>query len=236
MAVGAAGCGGSDEDATPPTTTAPSTAAATTTAPISTVAANFQDGDLIVADDFSDSTPDWGSEVVATGEYGYAEGAYRILVETADNQLSRHLGGERVEGVRVEVHATLVAGTSGDAIGVLCYTDLGSDEGYMLVIQPADLAHAIYAFRGEAYQLLDGDGGAEIIRPVGEGNQLEVNCGHIPGGPNGLIVAVNGQQIGQVFDEELTGGFNAFGMVVDSPEGGADGHFDDLVVTELVPG
>src|SRR5688572_31711062 len=82
IAAFAAGCGGSDEGATAttaPTTTAPSaTTAATTTAPTSTISADFQDGPLIFADDFSDSTPDWGSEVVATGEYGYAEGAYRI--------------------------------------------------------------------------------------------------------------------------------------------------------------
>jgi hypothetical protein len=235
VVIVAAGCGGSDEEATATATSAPTTTAPTTTAPTTTVAVEFRDGDLLFADDFSDTTAGWGSDVVADGEYGYAEGAYRILVKPATRQLSRHLQGKRLEGARAEIQATLVAGTNGDALGILCYTDLASDEGYMLAIFPADQGHALYAFRGDSYQLLEGgDEPIEGIRPVGEDNHLEVQCAHVPDGPNFLTLAVNGQELAQAFDERQTRGFDAFGMVVDTTEGGAEGRFDDFVATELL--
>jgi hypothetical protein len=237
FAIVVAGCGGSDERASTPPTTA-RTSVPTTPAPTTTVTANLRDGDLLFAEDFSDPTGPWGSEVVADGEYGYAERAYRIFVKPAARQLTRHVQGRRVEGARVEVQATLVAGTNGDSLGVLCYTDVASDEGYMLAIEPADGSYGIFAFEGDSYQPLEVEDESMEgrIRPVGEDNHLEVQCAHVPGGPNPNLVtlAVNGQHVVQAFDELLTRGFDAFGIVVDTTQGRAEGRFDDFVVTELV--
>jgi hypothetical protein len=36
-------------------------------------------------------------------------------------------------------------------------------------------------------------------------------------------------------DEETTRGFDGFGIIVDTTEGGAEALFDDLVETELLP-
>lgn len=234
-----AGCGGSEEEAatSSPTTTLATTTTPSTTAPTTTVLAELTPGDLLFVEDFSDPSGGWGSDVVANGEYGYEDDAYRIFVKPAARQLSRHIGGKRFDGLMLEIQATLVAGTNGDALGILCYTDIASDEGYMLAIYPADQGHAIYSFRGDSYQLLEeGDGPIEGIRPVGEPNDLEVQCAHIPGGPgpNFLKLLVNGREVAYTFDEQLTRGFDAFGMVVDTTEGGAEGRFDDFAATELV--
>jgi hypothetical protein len=236
-----AGCGGSKEgEATATTvssTTTPPTAEQTEVAPTTTVRVELKDGSVIYADDFSDPTV-WGTEVVPNGEYDYAKDAYRILVKGAGRQLNQHLQvRKRVEGMRVAIQATQVAGRSGDALGIKCYTDVAADDGYMLVIAPADRNFAILSFHRDSYQLLEGsDEPVEGIRAVGKKNRLEAQCAHVPDGPNWLSLAVNGEVLGDAFDERLTGGFNAFGMVVDTATGGADGRFDNLVAVELVAG
>jgi hypothetical protein len=247
ISIVAAACGGSDEGATAttaPTTTAPATTGPTTTepttvAPTTTVAVDLRDGDLLGADDFSDPNGGWGSEVTADGEAGYARDAYRIFVKRAGRQIGRHLQGRKVEGMRVEVRAKQVAGTSGDALGIKCFTDVAADEGYMLVVAPADRRFGIFSFANDSFQVIDGQNGPPVegIRGVGKTNHLVALCVHIPGDPgtNFLTLAVNGQDVGQAFDERFTGGFEAFGMVVDSVNGGADGRFDDLIAVELVP-
>jgi hypothetical protein len=237
-----ASCGESEEGATAttaPTAAGPTTTEPTTSEPTTTVAVNIREGDLLFADDFSDPNGPWGSEADPHGAYSYAQETYRIFVKSPERQLTRHLQGKRVEGIGVEIQAKEVAGTDGTALGIRCYTDVAADEGYMLVVAPADRNFAIYSFHRDSYQLLDGrEEPIEGIRGVGKNNHLVVQCVRIPGGPspNFLTLTVNGRAVGEAWDEELTGGgFNGFGMTVDTAEGGADGRFDDLVATELVP-
>ena len=117
-----------------------------------------------------------------------------------------------------------------------CYTDVGSDMGYIVGIAPAHRGYFVFAFRGGDYRLLESSGEAvDAVRPLGEENQLRVECVASPDGPTVLTLAVNGEVLVRAEDE--TGGreFDGIGLFVDTGEGGAEAVFDDLVVTELVP-
>jgi uncharacterized RDD family membrane protein YckC len=195
-----------------------------------------REGEIFFQDDFSDPTSGWGTGVIEEGEVGYVEGAYRIFAK-AERQVFGDLEvSPRVQGLRLEFEATQLAGTSGDLVGARCYTDVGSDAGYIVGIAPAEQGYRVAAFRGDDYRLLESSGErVEAVRPQGEENQLRVECVASPDAPIVLTLGVNGEALVRAEDEETTRGFDGFGFFVDTTEGGAEALFDDLVVTELVP-
>jgi hypothetical protein len=198
-----------------------------------------REGEIIFQDDFSNSASGWETAVFDAGELGYVEGAYRIVAEQAELQLRSNLElsdleVSRVQGLRLEFEATQLAGTSGDFVGARCYTDVGSNTGYIVGIGPADAV--IAAFRGDDYRPLKSSGERiEAVRRPGEENQLRVECVASPDAPIVLTLEANGEALVRAEDEERTRGFDAFGLFVDTTEGGAEALFDDIVVTELVP-
>jgi hypothetical protein len=213
LAVLVAGCGGSGDEAA---TTATTTAAPTTTA-------ELREGRIVVQDTFSDPSSGWASSVLEDAELGYIDGGYRILVK--DERLSfasdAELAGS-LDALRLEVEATQVAGTSGDVVGARCYTDVGSDMGYLVGIAPAQRGYIVAAFRGDDYRLLESSGEpADAVRPLREENQLRVECVASPDGPTVLTLAVNGQALVRAKDE--TGGreFDGVGLFVDTTGGAA---------------
>ena len=194
-----------------------------------------REGEILFQDDFSDSTSGWATGVSEEGEVGYVEGAYRIFAK-AGRQVFSEIEGSRVQGLRLEFEATQLAGTSGDRVGARCYTDVGSDVGYILGIAPAEQGYFIAAFRGDDFRLLESSGeGVEAVRPPREENQLRVECVASPDAPIVLTLGVNGQALVRAEDEERRRGFDAFGLFVETRKGGAEALFDDLVVTELLP-
>jgi uncharacterized RDD family membrane protein YckC len=194
-----------------------------------------REGEILFQDDFSDPTSGWGAAVYEEGEAGYVEGAYRIFV----NQAGVHIFSDvelspRVQGLRLEFEATQLAGTSGDIVGARCYTDIGSDAGYIVGIAP-EQGYRV-AFRGDDYRLLESSGErVDAVLPQGEENQLRVECVASPDAPIVLTLGVNGETLVRAEDEETTRGFDGFGIIVDTTEGGAEALFDDFVGTELLP-
>jgi hypothetical protein len=139
----------------------------------------------------------------------------------------------RVQGLRLEFEATQLAGTSGDIVGARCYTDIGSDAGYIVGIAP-EQGYRV-AFRGDDYRLLESSGErVDAVLPQGEENQLRVECVASPDAPIVLTLGVNGETLVRAEDEETTRGFDGFGIIVDTTAGGA-ALFDDFVGTELLP-
>jgi uncharacterized RDD family membrane protein YckC len=195
-----------------------------------------REGEVLFQDDFSDPTSGWGTAVYEEGEAGYVEGAYRIFVKQAEVQVFSDFDVSRVQGLRLEFEATQLAGTSGDLAGARCFTDIGSDAGYILGIAPAEQGYRVAAFRGDDYRLLESSGErVDAILPQGEENELRVECVASPDAPIVLTLGVNGEALVRAEDEEATRGFDGFGIIVDTTEGGAEAHFDDFVMTELLP-
>src|SRR5918994_6528332 len=76
-----------------------------------------REGEILFQDDFSDSTSGWGAAVYEEGEAGYVEGAYRIFVKQAGVHIFSDVElSPRVQGLRLELEATQLAGTSGDIV------------------------------------------------------------------------------------------------------------------------
>jgi hypothetical protein len=215
------GCRGSEDGTT------------TTAAPATTV--EFKEGQVLVEDDFSDSSG-WSSDVTEEGETGYVEGAYRILAKPAKARVESVRGGdERFQAFRLEVDATQVAGRSGDYVGVRCYTSYVDDVGYELAITPTDRGYGIAAFAGDDRRFLEtAEEAVDVIHPVGEENQLRVECVSSPDGQSILTLEANGEVLVRAEDETERSGFDGFGLVVGTREGGAEALFDDFVLTELV--
>jgi uncharacterized RDD family membrane protein YckC len=195
-----------------------------------------KEGELLLQDDFSDSTSGWDTGVREEGEFGYVEGAYRIFAKQAGRQVWSDIGGPRVQGLRLEVEVAQLAGASGDLVGARCYTDVDSDVGYLLGIAPAERGYTVFAFQGDDFRLLESSGeAADAVRPLREENQLRVECVASPDGPTVLTLGVNGRALVRAEDERGRRGFDGFGLFVDTTEGGAEALFDDVVLTELVP-
>lgn len=195
-----------------------------------------REGEILFQDDFSDPTSGWGTAVYEEGEAGCVEGAYRILVKQAEVQVFSDFDVSRVQGLSLEFEATQLAGTSGDLVGARCFTDVGSDAGYIVGIAPAEQGYRVAAFRGDDYRLLESSGErVDAVLPQGEENELRVECVASPDAPIVLTLGVNGEALVRAEDEETTRGFDGFGIIVDTTEGGAEALFDDFVVTELLP-
>ena len=198
----------------------------------------FEEGEILLQDSFSDPTSGWDNEVFNEGETVYDEGAYRILVKDERLQMWSNIVLEPTrKALRIDVDATQLAGGSGDLVGAFCYTDEASNVGYAVAIAPAEQGYVVFAFRGGDFRLLESSGEAvSAVRPVSEENELRVECLASPDGSTVLTLAVNGEALVRAEDE--TGGreFDGFGLFVDTTEGGAEALFDDIVVTELVPG
>lgn len=144
------------------------------------------------------------------GEIGYIEGAYRIFVKDERWQFASdaELAG-RLDALRLEVEATQLAGTSEDLVGARCYTDVRSDVGYLFAVAPADRGYAVAAFRGADYRPLESSGEVDAVRPLGEENQLRVDCVASREGPTVLTLAVNGEALVRAEDERGGAGLMA---------------------------
>jgi hypothetical protein len=211
LAVLVVGCGGSENEAP-----------------------ELRAGQTVLEDDFSDRSNDWPSGVSEKQEYGYADGAYRIFLKQ-DFLGFTYYELEPSRALRLEIEATQLAGSSGDGIGALCYTDVLSDVGYMFAIIPLDRSAYISAFRGDDYRDLYSEDAVDAVRPEKEENRLRIECISSPGGPNVLTFAVNGESLVRAEDERGRSEFDGVGFFVDSKEGGSEALFDDLVVKELEP-
>lgn len=107
--------------------------------------------------------------------------------------------------------------------------------GYLLAVAPADRGYAVAAFRGADYRILESSGEVDAVRPLGEEDQLRVDCVVSRESPTVLTLAVNGEALVRAEDERGRRGFDGVALFVETTAGGAEALFDDLVVTELVP-
>jgi len=199
-----------------------------------TTTAEVGEGEILRQDDFSDSTSGWATVMLEEGEANYVEGAYRIFVKQAGRQVWSNLEGPTVQGLRVDFEVTQLTGTSGSLVGARCYTDVDARAGYTLGVAQAEQGYSVSQFREDDYRLLESSGKAvDAIRPLGEENQLRVECIASADGPAVLTLTANGQALVRAEGGRRTPGFDGVGLFVDTTEGGAEALFDDFVLTEL---
>ena len=91
-----------------------------------------QSDNVLFQDDFSDTSSGWDRVSVEDGVTDYADGAYRIFVNTSDSDVWAN-PGLKFDDVYVEVDATKIGGADDNDYGVICrYQD--GDNFYFFVI------------------------------------------------------------------------------------------------------
>jgi hypothetical protein len=159
-----------------------------------------QPGEAIYRDNFSDLSSGWPQTETANGTLGYADGSYRILVESAGYDL-RAVSGHAYHDVQIEVDATRLSGPLENRFGLICrFQDM---DNYYFFIISSDGYYAIGKNNNGTVSLL----GQEMmafsasIRQADAPNHLRFDCIG-----DTLTGIVNDQPIARISDADFGGG------------------------------
>ena len=193
-------------------------------------------GEVIFADDFSDTGSGWDVSQDQRSSLGYRDGTYVIAVDagfrtTGDfNTSTPELAS--LSDVRVEANATLLTDSRDALYGVVCRAETPLDYYYFLVG-----GNEKY-FIGKSTE----DGGAVnfdigVTPAVNKGqatNLVTAECeGGARGSPVTLRMFVNGVAVNTLIDEDRPIASGAGGFLVESGDTDTEVAFDDYVVTGL---
>jgi len=180
-------------------------------------------GQAFFHDDFSDPSSGWPRTASANGTLEYADGAYRMLVQSAGFALWA-VSGHTYGDVQIEVDATRLAGPLFNRFGLICrFQD--SDNFYAFYIS-SDGYYAIGKVQNGIASLLGQERMAysSFIHQDGGANHLRFDCNG-----NSLKGVVNSQLIAIVSDADLSSG--DAGLITGAfDESGVEVSFDHFVV------
>jgi hypothetical protein len=184
-----------------------------------------QPSGVLFQDDFSDPESGWDRVIVSDGVTDYADGVYRIFVNTSNTDVWANPALDFTD-VSVEVDATKVDGENDNDYGVICRYQDG--ENFYFFVISSDGYYGIGKISAGLQQLIGVDSmpPSDAIRQGNATNHLRAVCAG-----SKLSFYVNGQFLAEYEDTEFTSG--DVGLVAgtfDTP--GVDIHFDNFVVTE----
>ncbi len=180
---------------------------------------------VLFQDDFADPTSGWDSVSDERGITDYADGIYRIFVNTTGTDVWSN-PGLSFGDARVEVDATKVGGDDNNDFGVICRYQ--GPENYYFLIVSSDGYYGIGKVSGGQQQLIGMESmpPSEVIRQSNATNQLRADCIG-----SKLSLYVNGEFLAQSEDSEFTSG--DVGLLAGTLElPGTDIHFDNFVVSK----
>jgi hypothetical protein len=209
-----------------PVATVPATQPPATTAPQPTTGASAQSGSVLFHDDFSNPSSGWDQTTDSDGSTDYANGGYRILVNTASLVLWANPNQTLQNDVRIEVDATKSAGPDANAFGVICrYND--KDNFYKFLVTSDGYAGISRLSNGNVTVISSPDGKLQTVNNINKGtasNHIRADCIG-----STLTLYVNGNQVATASDSTLSGGDT--GLFAQTYEtGGVDILFHDFNV------
>lgn len=178
---------------------------------------------VLFQDNFSDASSGWNRVSQPDGETNYADGVYRILVNTPNTDIWTRPSLSFTD-VRIEVDALKVGGDRDNRFGVICRVT-GESSFYTFIIS-SDGYYGIGKIRGDDYELI----GTNALQPS-EKIQQGSTLNHIRADCVGsmLTLYVNGEKIAEAQDEEFTAG--DVGLIAGTYENpGTDIRFDNFTV------
>ena len=180
---------------------------------------------VLFQDDFSDTSSGWDRVDVSEGVTDYADGVYRIFVNTDNTDVWANPGLNFTD-MSIEVEATKVGGPDDNDFGVICrYEDV---ENFYMFIISSDGYFGILRVTGGEQELL---GESEMVYSdkIKTGNATNTLMADCVG--TTLTLYVNGTPLISVEDSSLTSG--DVGLVAGCFDvAGTDIHFDDFVVRQ----
>lgn len=178
---------------------------------------------ILFQDDFSDPSSGWDRVNEAAGITDYADGAYRIFVNTINTDIWSN-PKLNFSDVRVEVDATKMGGSDNNDFGVICrYQD---PDNYYFFIASSDGYYGIGRFFQGRQELIGVESmpPSEVINQGNATNHLRADCI----GPR-LSLYVNSEFLTQVEDTAFASGdVGLLAGSLDSP--GVDIYFDNFKV------
>ena len=178
---------------------------------------------VLFKDDFSDTSSGWDRVDVAEGITDYADGVYRILVNSASTDVWAN-PGLNFDDTTIEVEATKVGGPDDNDFGLICRYDDKSNF-YFFIISSDGYYGVGKVINGE--QILLGEEElipSDAIKTGNVTNDIQVDCVD-----STLTLFTNGSQLISVDDSSFASG--DVGLIAgsfDTP--GTDIHFDNFVV------
>ena len=184
-----------------------------------------QPAGLLFQDDFSDPESGWDKVSVSDGITDYADGVYRIFVNTSNTDVWSNPGLSFTD-TRIEVDATKVDGADDNDFGLICrYKD--SSNFYFFVIS-SDGYYGIGKVVDGKQQLIGVETmpPSEFINQGNDTNHLRADCAGTT-----LSIYVNDQLLANYEDGEFSSG--DVGLIAGSfDNAGVDVHFDNFVVSK----
>ncbi len=180
---------------------------------------------VLFQDDFSDPESGWDRVNVDDGVTDYANGVYRIFVNSQNTDVWSN-PGLSFSDVQIEVDATKVAGDDNNDYGLVCrYLD--SENFYFFIIS-SDGYYGIGKVTNGDQDLIGVESmpPSDVIKTGNDTNHLRADCVG-----STLRLHVNGNLLAEYDDTDFTSG--DVGLIAGSFESpGTDIHFDNYVVTK----
>jgi hypothetical protein len=184
-----------------------------------------QSGEPLYYDDFSTSANGWPQTNSENGSLGYADGAYQMLVQSANYDL-RAVTGHTYGNVQIEVDATRLAGPVNNRFGLICHFQ-DMNNFYVFIIS-SDGYYAIGKIKNGTSSLLGQEKMAYsgFINQGDSANHLRFDCIG-----NTLMGYVNYQAIAITTDADFSHG--DAGLITGAfDETGVEVSYDNFVVTK----
>jgi hypothetical protein len=179
--------------------------------------------DVLFQDDFSDPSSGWDRMDVDEGLTDYADGKYRIFVNTNSTDIWANPGLEFTDVV-VDVDATKVGGSNDNDFGVICRYQ--GEENFYFFIIGSDQSFGIGIVKDGVQDLLSEKpmGYHPAVQKGDTNNHIQASCVD-----SKLSLSVNGEKLLEVNDDSFdSGDVGLMAGTFDEP--GTDIHFDNFVV------
>jgi hypothetical protein len=182
------------------------------------------DSQVLLSEDFSDTSSGWEVGDYDTGSVGYSSGEY-FVISLGDSDAMWGVAFQQYDNVIIEVDATQVQAPSNDnnGYGVMCRVQENGD-GYLLRVS-GDGYYSISKWSNDDLVPLVDWTTNDAVRLGNSTNQIRAICD----GPT-LVLEVNGQRLAATEDQEFTTGDLAFTATSFESEP-TEVRFDNLVVT-----
>jgi hypothetical protein len=180
---------------------------------------------VLFSDDFSDTSSGWDRVNVSEGITDYADGVYRIFVNTDNTDYWANPGLNFTDTI-IEVEATKVDGPDDNDFGLICRHQ-NTENFYIFIISSDGYYGILRVINGEQNLLgMSEMAFSEAIKPGNGTNIIRADCIG-----SALTLHANGTQLVTVDDSSLeSGDVGLLAGSFDTP--GTDIHFDNYVVRQ----
>jgi len=183
---------------------------------------------VLLQDDFSNPASGWVAEKTDYGEFAYADGEFRILLNKANFNTYALLPTRQFDNVSVEVEARLAAGPADGVFDIFCRAEADQrtvSKAYVFAIR-ADGVHAILKRTSPTiWDAIAFGKQSSAIKTGNATNHLRADCSG-----NTLALFVNGQKLLETRDADFKSGQVGLAVTTQPNSAAMDVRFDNFVV------